>query len=433
MTLSIDRHRRRRAVAVALPLAAGMLLAACGSGDSGSSGGKEPQTITISYASANSSEQAYETLAKDYEAAHPGVTVKTNRVSIDAINQTLSTQLQAGNGPDVFWVNSGTGQAASIGQFAKAGLLLPLTDASFKSDIPAAELDGYSYKGQLYGVPSQTTISGIVYNDDLAKSNGVTITADSTLQDVLSQCPTVTGKGNSIFGLAGSSTQNSGILAMQIATSTVYGPEPDWNQQRADGKTTFAKTKGWKQALQAIVDLNKAGCFQPGAPGAGLDALTNGATQGTLYGIFAPSAAAASIMAAAGGHVNLVALGFPAPEGTKPYLAVTSNVGLAGNAKTKSPKLVEDFIKFSVSKEEAKKFADSQGGIPIGDIQTSDLLPLYQPVAQMLEDKQYRPYGADGWPNGQVYDALGTGVTGLLTGQQTVDDVLKSMDAAWGS
>ena len=63
----------------------------------------------------------------------------------------------------------------------------------------------------------------------------------------------------------------------------------------------------------------------------------------------------------------------------------------------------------------------------------ADLLPQYQPVADQLTNKQYRAFAVDDWPNGQVYDALGTGVTGLLTGQKTIDDVLKAMDSAWGN
>ena len=31
----------------------------------------------------------------------------------------------------------------------------------------------------------------------------------------------------------------------------------------------------------------------------------------------------------------------------------------------------------------------------------------------------------------KVYDALGSGATGVLTGQKTPDDVLKQMDSAW--
>ena len=179
--------------------------------------------------------------------------------------------------------------------------------------------------------------------------------------------------------------------------------------------------------------MNKAGCFQDGAAGAGFADLTNASSSGKAFGFFAPSGAAKSIMDAAGGHVTLVALGAPSPA-DKNYLTISSDIGLAGNAKTKSPKLVEDFIKFSVSPEEAKKFADAQGTIPIGsDINAADLLPQYKPVADQLTKKDYRTFAVDSWTNPQVYQALGSGVTGLLTGQKTVDDVLKDMDAAWGN
>jgi raffinose/stachyose/melibiose transport system substrate-binding protein len=416
---------------VAVPVVAGLLLTACGGGGS-DSGGAEPQTITFSYASANTTEMAYETLAKDYMAAHPGVTIKANRVALNAYNQTLTTQMSAGNGPDVMYINAGTGQAASVGQLSKAGHLLELADSSLTTGIPKAEMEGYSFNGKVYGVPSATAIGGIIYNDALAKQNGVTITATSTLQDVINQCGKAKAAGKSIFGLAGSIPENTGIMAMEIASSTVYGPNPSWNADRAAGKTKFVSTQGWKDALQAVKDLNAAGCFQAGAAGAGFDALTNGSSQGKLFGFFAPSGATKDIMDAAHGAVKLVALPFPAPAGTKTYMAVSSDLGLAGNKKTKSPDLVQDFIKFSVSPAEAKKFAEAQGSIPIGATASSDLLPQYQGVAGLLSSEQYRPYGTDGWPNGQVYAALGQGVTGLLTGQKDIDDVLKAMDSAWG-
>jgi raffinose/stachyose/melibiose transport system substrate-binding protein len=433
MTYSINRRRGRTTAAVALPVIAGMLLTACG-GSSGSNGGKEPQNFTFTYAPANAQDTSYEVLAKDYEAAHPGVKIKLNKINAEAVNSTLTTQMQAGNGPDVMALTGGSGQAATVGQFAKAGLLLDLSDAGIKSNIPDAERAGYEFNGKLYGVPSSTSVAGIVYNDELAQKSGVTLDPSSTLQDVLAACKTARAKGQTVFGLAGSIPVNTGIMTVEIATSTVYGPDPDWNQKRADGKTTFAGTKGWHQALQTVIDLNKNGCFQDGAAGAGFDALTNGATGGKLYGFFAPSGAVKSIQDASGGHVKLIALPFPAPQGTDTYATVTSDLGLAGNAKTESPKLVTDFLKFAVTPAEAKKYAEAAGTIPIGaDVASSDLLPQYQPIGQMLTDDKVRPFAVDEWPNGQVYDALGTGVTGLLTGQKKIDDVLKAMDAAWGS
>jgi raffinose/stachyose/melibiose transport system substrate-binding protein len=430
-------HRRRRgAVLTASALAGAMLFAACSSsgGSSGSStGDAEPQTITFSYGPANANDNAYETLAKDYQAAHPGVTITVNKINAEVYGQTLQTQMAAGNGPDVMQVNSGSGQPGTVGQLAKAGLLMELTDPSFQSNIPEAERAGYNYNEKLYGAPSSTSVDAVIYNEELAKTNGVTITSSTTLQDVIKQCAAVKGKGNSIFALAGSIPANTGIATLQIAASTVYGANPNWDKDRAAGKTTFQETQGWQQALQSMIDLNKGGCFQDGAAGAGFADLTNLSSQGKAFGFFAPSGAAKSIMDAAGGHVKLVVLGAPSPA-SKNYLAISSDIGLAGNSKTKSPKLVEDFLKFSVSPAEAKKFADAQGTIPIGkNINTADLLPQYQPVAEQLKNQDYRTLAVDNWTNPQVYNALGTGVTGLLTGPQTIDQVLKAMDDAWGS
>jgi raffinose/stachyose/melibiose transport system substrate-binding protein len=344
------------------------------------------------------------------------VTVKVNKISAEVYGQTLQTQMAAGNGPDVMQVNSGAGQAGTVGTLAKPGLLLELTDPSFTSNIPEAERAGYDYNNKLYGVPSATAIDAVVYNDELAKSKGVTIDANSALSDVLKQCPAVKAKKESIFALAGSVPANPGIMTVEIATSTVYGPNPNWDKDRAAGKTTFAKSEGWQQALQAVVDMNKAGCFQEGAAGAGFNDLTNAASSGKAYGFFAPSGAVKSIQDGSGGHVKLIALGFPSPVG-----------------KNKSPKLVQDFLKFSVSPAEAKKFAEAQGTIPIGgSLNASDLLPQYQPVAEQLANKQYRTFAVDNWTNPQVYNALGVGVTGLLTGQKTVDQVLSDMDSAYG-
>jgi raffinose/stachyose/melibiose transport system substrate-binding protein len=211
----------------------------------------------------------------------------------------------------------------------------------------------------------------------------------------------------------------------------VYGPTQDWNAQRAKGATTFAATPGWHAALDGIVRLNKAGCFQPGAAGAGFDALTNGMTQGNIFGFFAPGGGASDIMKAAHGAVKLVVLPFPSPTG-QTYLTAATADGIAGNAKTKSPKLVADIIKWFTQQPQATTFANTKGDIPIGDVKAADLLPQYEQISGAITGGQYASLGYLGWSNGQVYNALGSGVTGLLTGQKTVDQVLADMDAAWG-
>ena len=77
--------------------------------------------------------------------------------------------------------------------------------------------------------------------------------------------------------------------------------------------------------------------------------------------------------------------------------------------------------------------AEASGDIPVGKVDTSKLLPQYVGVKDLIDQNKTVAYGYLGWPNGEVYNALGTGVTGLLTGQKSVDDVLKAMDDAWGN
>src|ERR671912_661686 len=140
------------------------------------------------------------------------------------------------------------------------------------------------YEGVVVGGAPGPPGDGIIFNDELAKQNGVTITASSTLDDVIRQCAAARAKGKSIFGLAGAAPVNPGIATMELAASTVYGPTPDWDAQRKDDKVTFADTPGWTTALESMKRLYEADCFQPGAVGAGFDALTNGLGQGRIMG-----------------------------------------------------------------------------------------------------------------------------------------------------
>ena len=105
---------------------------------------------------------------------------------------------------------------------------------------------------------------------------------------MLTACAAAKAKGKSLFGLAGSIPANTSILAHEIATSTVYGPDPKWNAERNAGKVKFATTQGWTDALDAVKTLYDKGCFQPGAGGAGFDALTNGSELGQALRLLRP-------------------------------------------------------------------------------------------------------------------------------------------------
>ncbi len=432
MINNVRKRRRRWAATAAVAVLAGVSVAACSSASAGGGSGQEPQSITFAYSNPSGNEHYFQDAATAYEKAHPGVTITFQKLPAESYPQAIATRIEGGNAPDVFQAESGSGQTDSIQPFAKAGLLLPLTDPAVKADLEPAGLGQFEYNGTIYAVSLGSAVNGIVYNDAMAKASGVTLTASSTFSDLMQACAVAKSKGKSLFGLAGSAAQNTGILAAQIATSTVYGPDPNWNAQRTAGTVKFATTPGWTTALNSIVQMDKAGCFQPGAQSAGFDALTNGAAQGQLFGFFAPSGAAVDINVASGGHVHLVALPFPAPSGTT-YASVSSDTSIAGNAHTKSPKLVASFLAFLASPAGQKILSNSSGYFPVGTTDVNALSAPYQPVASMITSRQYRGFPTIDWPNGKIYADLGSGVQGLLTGQQTASQVLQQMDSDWTS
>jgi raffinose/stachyose/melibiose transport system substrate-binding protein len=429
MINNVGTRRRRWAATAAVVALAGVFVAACSSGG-GSGSGQEPKTITFAFSNPSGNEHYYQDAAAAYEKAHPGVKITMQSLPSESYAQAIATRVQGGNAPDVFQAESGSGQADSIQPFAKAGLLLPLTDPALKAELTPVGLSQFQYNGKTYAVPIGSAVNGIVYNDVLAKASGVTLTADSTFADVLQACATAKAKGKALFALAGSAAPNTGILALEIATSAVYGPDQNWDADRTAGKVKFATTPGWTTTLNSIVQMYKAGCFQPGAQSAGFDAITNNASRGLVFGFFAPSGAAHDINVASGGHVNLVALPFPAQSG-QTYASVSSDTSVTGNARTKSPKLVASFLAYLASPAGQKILSVGSGYFPIGTTDVSTLPAPYKPVASMITSRQYRNFPTIDWPNGKVYADLGSGVQGLLTGQATASQVLQQMDSDW--
>lgn len=81
---------------------------------------------------------------------------------------------------------------------------------------------------------------GLIFNQPKAEEIGVKLDPNSSFEDLLKQCAVARDKGVTLTALAGTVPGNPGILAMSLASSTVYGSKPDWNADRLAGKTTFA-------------------------------------------------------------------------------------------------------------------------------------------------------------------------------------------------
>jgi raffinose/stachyose/melibiose transport system substrate-binding protein len=432
ITLGSTR-RRRIGVLVAVPLVGALALAGCGGGDGGDDGGGEggggaANSFSFAYPVSPAGPSPFETLAEEY-AEETGVEVETIALPGENYGVTLRTQLQGGNAPDSMVVSPGSGQDQAVLPLAEAGLLEPLGEASAtvvtEESKPLVYLDD-----QQYAQPTDLVAVGMIWNPDAASQAGAQLPEDT--EQLLDSCPALSGDGKSFFAIAGSAPPNVGLMAQAISATRVYGETPDWNEQRADGSVTFADSQGWQDTLQTILDLNEGGCFQPGAAGGGFDAITNGIAQGTSLAAFTPGGAVAELMRNVPG-LTLQIQPFPPAGPGEPYILASPNYAIAITAASDDPQkqAAQEFLDWLTEPEHAARMAEVAGNVPVAGIQEATLPPQYEPVKTLIEDGDYVPLPANVWPNPSIYDALSTGVQGLLAGQGDVQSVLESMDQAW--
>lgn len=382
------------------------------------------------YATSNNIESPFEVLAKQYMEANPDVTITLNPQPNDTYGDTVRTQLQAGNASDVIETEAGSGQTRSIIPLAEAGFLAPLGDSA-AAIVPSGSENLFQIDGETYGLPLTISYAGIVYNETAAGSAGIDEFADDW-DTLLEQCASAADAGKTLFVLAGSTVPNAGITASIIAATRVYAEDPDWNQQRLDGDVTFADSEGWQDTLTTVEELYDNGCFQAGAEGAGFDAITTGMSSGATVGFFGPLGSAAELQKAAPDQ-SFIAEAFPPATTSDAAFGVASpTYSLSINKASKNSDAAEDFLDWIAEPEQSGIFAEAAGSLPISGLADLDLSDtIYANVSDLLTNGDYVPLPNSTWPNASVYDALATGVQGLLTGQSTVDSVLASMDAAW--
>lgn len=425
----------RFGAAIAMAAIGALTLAACGgsddtsssSGASGSAGGAAKK-ITFTFPTATNTESPYETLAKKY-TTETGVAIEAKKLPNDSYGVTLRTQLQGGNAADLIVVAPGRGESHAVLPLADAGFLEPLDETSAKL-VPEGSKDLFLSKDKAYAQPTDLVPVGMIWNTTAAGPAGIEYPADSDA--MLQACATATQKGKSFIALAGSAPPNLGLMAMSISASRVYRDTPDWNTQRTEGKVTFADSQGWKDTVQLIVDMNKAGCFQKGAAGGGFDAITQGIGRANALAAFVPGGAAQEIMNNA--PVKLEVRAFPQAPGTQPHLLASANYAFSINAKADAgaKQAAQAFLDWLAKPENAAQFTKIEGQVPITGIETAELLPQYAPIKDLLVKGDYAPLPNQAWPNPAIYDTLAKGLQGLITGQGDVASVLSATDKAWG-
>ncbi|GAA3591562.1 sugar ABC transporter substrate-binding protein [Nonomuraea rosea] len=227
-----------------LSLALAGTLAACGSGggDDSAAGG----AVTLDYWLWDDNQLAsYQSCADAFHTANPNITVKITQTAWDQYWQGLTTQLAAGQAPDV-WTDHGS----YYPQFVGSGQILdiqPFVDRD-KVDLTQYQdglADLWAKDGKRFGLPKDWDTVAVVYNTTMLEEQGVKAgemadltwnPADGgTLQQVIAKL-TVDENGH-----------NGLDPAFDKDKVKVYGFLPEWadGSQGQNGWGDLAVANGW--------------------------------------------------------------------------------------------------------------------------------------------------------------------------------------------
>jgi raffinose/stachyose/melibiose transport system substrate-binding protein len=372
----------------------------------------------------------WEAVVNAFEKANPQYTVTIKYLGATGSYQTeLATELVAGNGPDVFKVSPGQGQGDSIINLAKAGFLADLSKTKAATANPKGSLSVMGIGGKTYGLGTGVTPGVVVANFSLLQKDG--LTWPTTFGDLLTDCKTAVSKGKTFFGLAGGMVPNDQLLVESLLQTTYK--DTTWAAKRLAGKVTFAKDAGYKQALQQIISMKSAGCFQAGAEAGGFaDAIDQNFFGSKVYAVFVPGSTAipfGKFVPPLQGQ-TIQAAYIPAVKAADTRVPASINVGIAVNSKTKASAAAKAFVNFFASDAGQAAYQAITGDAPMNK---PDSRTEFAPIAGLLSAGKTFEVPLNTFTSNAVSDALGKGVQGLLTGQATVAQILQSMDAAWGN
>jgi raffinose/stachyose/melibiose transport system substrate-binding protein len=421
----------KRAHLVVALLAAALFALEVGAGEARPAGSDQ---VTITMLMNGVTEPGYRVLIANFERVYPNITVDATFTPTQAVwYQLETTELTAGNAPDLLGTVPGCGTPVSVCVLAKAGHLAPLVKEPWlRWSLPLVTSVG-KYGPGLYAFEPALAPWGMFTNDALFAKLGLKV--PETFSQLLSVCRAAKTDGTVavLLGGGGSSAAPMSMID-DIAIATVYGRDPHWSAELRAGTVSFAGSPGWHQALQRFIELSDAGCFAPGM--AGVPSSTQAVAdfaQGT--GLMAPTTSSNKGTLDAFGPQFPYSF-HPFPGGTVPgqsetFIQLGSALSVNAHSSPAKQAAARTFIDFVARPAQNALYTKVLGNLTQHEFLRQELPAYMQPMASVFADRAFAISPSQTWWNPNVGLALQQDAIGLVTGQTTVDQVLQAMDAAW--
>ena len=415
--------------------AAAMLIAACGGDDGGSSGsGSSGKAVTIDWwhiQNTDPMKSIWQQAADSYMASHPKVKIKITVLENEAFKAKLTTNMQAGNPPDIFQSWGG----GTLKEQADAGLIKDITASSesWIGSLNEAAAGLYKVDDKQYGVPFNLGMVGVWYNKALFKKAGIDA-PPSTWSEFLADVEKLKSAGITPIAV-GEKDKWPGMfwwanLSLRVAGSDAMTQAGEDGSFDSDG---FVKAG---EELKKLIDMEP---FQKGFlaapwPGANGEAGTmakRGAAM-DLMGQWAPNEFNNNTKDKKGLGDDLGWFPFPQVEGGAGKEGEQFGGGDGFAFGKDAPDEAVDFVKYLSSREIAMKTGESGATLPVTEGTESSVKdPNMKAVLEARGDASFVQLYLDQAYAPAVGSAINDAVQELFAGKASPQEVSQKIaDAA---
>ncbi|MFB9531374.1 extracellular solute-binding protein [Nonomuraea roseola] len=420
---------RRHVVAAA---AASLLLAGCGGAPDTQqpAGSQQPaakEKVTLEWwhiLTSDPGKGIYAKWAKDFEAAHPNVTVKITVLENESFKSKMATQTASGKAPSIFTTWGG----GVLQQQAEAGLVKDLTAdaAPILPTFSTAAMAAYQIDGKAYAIPTDIGMVGFWYNKKLFAKAGVS-EPPATWSAYLDAVKKLKAAGVTPIALAGKEKWPGhyywAYLAMRVAGL-------DALKQAAETKDfTGPDFVAAGTHLKALADLHP---FQTGfqnasysTPSGQAATVSNGKAAMELMGQWAPDVQKSS---GKGLGEDLGFFPFPAVEGGKGAITDAFGGGQGFAVGADAPAEAVEFLQFISDPARHREAITNAFALPVikgtEDAVTNPALKLV--VENLTGASGFQLYLDQAYPPA-VGQEVNDSVAQLIVGGKTPEEVVRSI------
>jgi multiple sugar transport system substrate-binding protein len=422
--------------------AAALALTACSSSTSG--GGSGGKTLKVAYQKFGNEihvDAHMQKVKAQFEAAHPGITVKLDPINVSENDYYTKIDLMMGSSstaPDVVYEDT-----FLINSDIQAGYLTPLdsylsTWADWSQFPDTAKAAARGLDGKTYGVPMGTDTRALYYNKALLTKAGIAMPwQPKSWADVLTAAKAVKANDPGVMPLNVYSGKPDGEgSTMQGFEMLLYGTQDSLYD--GSSKKWISPSKGFTDSLQFLKDAYSGGLTVP--PQQELDPNIGNVVGGQLL----PESKLAIDLDGSWVTSTWTATGAkPWPEwssalgeaamptqdgGGKGTTSMSGGWTLSVTAKSKNKDLAAQFVELALNKDNSASYDDADGQIAVRNDVASD--PAYQnsnPTTAfftgLVPVTNYRPAYAE-YP--KVSDAIQVATEAVITGQSSPADAMKT-------